>query len=271
MAEVYRARLHDLSWFMRTLNEHIARRANAEDGVKGRFWEGRFKSQALLDEKALPAAMAYVDLNPVRAGLAETPEASDYTSIQERIAGLPKEVGSEAGSQETATIKDPEITLDGEWLRAEAETHGLPQASLMPFDATAQTPWAVPLMITWSWSIGRAGRYVWINVDTSRNENPRFSPDWASTGSGLLALPSGFSRNSGQRSAHRHRLRISAPGARLNICVVSRLRERCVVQPARPFKFRTVFKRRRLQSRMAPAEPGFTVGRVVIGELVVKQ
>ncbi|WP_165742251.1 transposase [Candidatus Thiosymbion oneisti] len=144
LAEVYRERLHDLSWFMRTLNEHIARRANAEDGVKGRFWEGRFKSQALLDEKALLAAMAYVDLNPVRAGLAETPEASDYTSIQERVVGLPEEVGFEAGSQETATAKDPDTTLDGERLRSEAETRILSQAPLMPFDATAQTPWAVP-------------------------------------------------------------------------------------------------------------------------------
>ncbi len=144
LAEVYRGRLHDLSWFMRTLNEHIARRANAEDGVKGRFLEGRFKSQALLDEKALLAAMAYVDLNPVRAGLAETPETSGYTSIQERVVGLPKEVTPETGLQETTTIKDPEVTLDGERLRPEAETQVLPQASLMPFDATAQATWAVP-------------------------------------------------------------------------------------------------------------------------------
>ncbi|WP_133511606.1 transposase [Candidatus Thiosymbion oneisti] len=144
LAAVYRERLHDLSWFMRTLNEHIARRANAEDGVKGRFWEGRFKSQALLDEKALLAAMAYVDLNPVRVGLAETPETSDYTSIQERVGGLPEEAGSKTGSQETATVKDPDTALDGERLRPEAETQILPQAPLMPFDATARTPWAVP-------------------------------------------------------------------------------------------------------------------------------
>ncbi|WP_089725804.1 transposase [Candidatus Thiosymbion oneisti] len=144
LAEVYRGRLHDLSWFMRTLNEHIARRANAEDGVKGRFWEGRFKSQALLDEKALLAAMAYVDLNPVRARLAETPEASDYTSIQERVVELPEEVASETGSQEIATVTAPEVTLDGERLRPETETQVLPRAPLMPFDAAAQTPWAVP-------------------------------------------------------------------------------------------------------------------------------
>ncbi|MGH8557777.1 MAG: hypothetical protein ACRESZ_10010 [Methylococcales bacterium] len=54
--------------------EYIARSANAEDGVKGRFWEGRFKSQVLLDEPALLAAMADVDLNRIRAGLAKTPD-----------------------------------------------------------------------------------------------------------------------------------------------------------------------------------------------------
>jgi REP element-mobilizing transposase RayT len=80
-----RTRLGSLSWFMKCLAEPIARQANAEDGCKGRFWEGRFKSQVLCDDKAVLAAMAYVDLNPIRADMTSNLLGSDHTSIQKRI------------------------------------------------------------------------------------------------------------------------------------------------------------------------------------------
>ena len=83
-----RSRLSDISWWMRLLCQYIAQRANREDGETGKFFQARFRAVRILDEQALFACAAYVDLNPIRAALAKTLEQSDFTSVQRRIQSL---------------------------------------------------------------------------------------------------------------------------------------------------------------------------------------
>lgn len=112
--EKWRERLYDIGWFMRCLNEHLARLANDEDNCKGRFWEGRYKCQALLDEKAVLSCMAYVDLNPVRAGMAATPEASEYTSVQQRANALNGHIPDAAPPKLLPLVDKAHIDTDDE-------------------------------------------------------------------------------------------------------------------------------------------------------------
>jgi REP element-mobilizing transposase RayT len=85
LVATWRKRLASLSWLMRSINEYIARRANKEDEAKGRFWEGRYSAKRLDDEGAILACMCYVDLNPIRADMADTPESSAFTSVYDRV------------------------------------------------------------------------------------------------------------------------------------------------------------------------------------------
>jgi hypothetical protein len=97
---------------MKYLKEPIARRANREDECKGCFWESRFASQALLDDPAIVSSMVYVDLNPIRAGMAQTPETSVHTSVCARSqsaahsddAGFDKPMAPLAASIQSALI-----------------------------------------------------------------------------------------------------------------------------------------------------------------------
>lgn len=124
---VRRQRLASVSWFMRILKQRIARRANAEDKVTGHFWEGRFHSVALLTEAAVVSCMAYVDLNPIRAKMAATPEESDYTGIQRRLQARQEQRKAAALVTAASSRKSTNpLDLDGARLRAEqGEEHGL--------------------------------------------------------------------------------------------------------------------------------------------------
>jgi REP element-mobilizing transposase RayT len=119
---LWHERLMDISWFMRIINEGIARMANGEDDCTGRFWEGRFSSQALLGEKALAACSAYEALNLIRAGIANSLTDSDHISIKRR---------------QSNKLMDC-IPL------------------LVILDAICPTAYRLDSPITWNWSIGPA-------------------------------------------------------------------------------------------------------------------
>ncbi len=145
----WRSQLTDISWFMRCLNEYLARRANLEDDCKGRFWEGRYKSQALLDESALLTCMAYVDLNPVRAQLCDSLEGSDFTSIQQRLVA---QLGIKMASQKNPRLMDFKTAVN----------HEKQHSNTIPFDETAYID-----LVRWTGSAVRADKKGFISTPLS--------------------------------------------------------------------------------------------------------
>ena len=109
--EQLRLRLSNPSWLMRFLTESLARVANREDKTTGRFWEGRFKMQRLLDEWAVAACLVYVDLNPIRAGITTQLSESQHTSMFERLAGVVHAFGKTLTAQQR---RDSGLEADSE-------------------------------------------------------------------------------------------------------------------------------------------------------------
>ena len=125
-----RHRLGSLSTYMQHIKQPFAFQCNREDGVKGHFFEQRFYSGAILDEAALLTTMTYIDLNPVRAGIADTLEQCAHTAALHRLnvvkntperleqaiapiaSGLASETNPEGASDILATAAAAEV--DGE-------------------------------------------------------------------------------------------------------------------------------------------------------------
>jgi hypothetical protein len=97
---------------MRCLNEWVARRANLEERCTGRFWEGRFHCQRIADAAGVLACMVYVDLNPVRARMARTPEDSRHTSFRQRVESQKRVMEGKAPTSPTWLL-DLEVIFDG--------------------------------------------------------------------------------------------------------------------------------------------------------------
>lgn len=85
--ERYTYRMNDLSQFMKNLLQRFTRWFNRSQDRSGRLWEERFKSVIVEDGTASRTVAAYIDLNPVRAGIVEDPAEYRWSSYGEAIGG----------------------------------------------------------------------------------------------------------------------------------------------------------------------------------------
>ena len=118
-----RQRLSDVSWWMRYFSQHLAFRSNREDEVIGHFWESRFGSELIETEASILSCMVYVDLNPVRAKMASTPEDSDFTGAKDRIDDLRVQLATKADGQLNLMLSSSIHSIH-DWERLDNEFSG---------------------------------------------------------------------------------------------------------------------------------------------------
>jgi hypothetical protein len=147
--EEYRRRLSSISWFMNHLNHSIALRANEEDKTSGRFWEGRFVSEPIRTLEQLFSAMVYVDLNPIRAGLALTPEEGTHTSIFERLTTLREQRGEPTPWAKSRDARLQPRTERSEWVQVQQELDDwlspIDERDELLANCRCQSPFGAPL------------------------------------------------------------------------------------------------------------------------------
>lgn len=142
----YRRRLSDISWLMRLACQTIALRANREDDVDGRFFAQRFDCKRLETWEDVLACSIYVDLNWIHAGLAATPEKSQFTSACDRIHGRWQEVEDEMGSSATPPAEDQaDAWLAPVYLDERAAAYVGPETKYAASDGVEQSPVCNPI------------------------------------------------------------------------------------------------------------------------------
>jgi REP element-mobilizing transposase RayT len=92
----YTRRMHDLSGFMKSLLERFTKWFNRRHSRSGHLWEDRFRSVIVESGTAARTMAAYIDLNPVRAGIVEDPAEYRWSSYGEAVGGGPKGNGKKA-------------------------------------------------------------------------------------------------------------------------------------------------------------------------------
>jgi hypothetical protein len=94
--ERFTYRMHDLGQYQKTLLGRFTRWFNSTHQRSGTLWEGRFKSVLVEEGVAARAMAAYIDLNPVRAGMVEDPALYRWSSYGEAMGGGAKGDGAKA-------------------------------------------------------------------------------------------------------------------------------------------------------------------------------
>jgi len=183
-----RTRLADLIWFMKCLKEPLARRANAEDQCTGAFWAARFRSVAILDEASLLATAAYIDLNPVAAGIAPTPEQSEHTSFRARLVHCRNGWLLDTLPDDLSTRTHEPAQETGNWLLPVEDCR--PAAGARPGLMPGLTLSCYCRLIDWTSRVVRDGKAHVPEALDSIFARLQAGPDsWGLTVSRLFALP----------------------------------------------------------------------------------
>lgn len=103
---------------MRLLSQRVAQKANVEVQIAGKFWQSRYGAVRLIEDQVSLACAAYVDLNPIRAGIAQTIEDSQFTSARLRLQTIADAVGSGEATgapvgEENHVFERPNLTATG--------------------------------------------------------------------------------------------------------------------------------------------------------------